>query len=124
MLPRQDGFGTTAVASMQRARRISHKRNAWSMCVMGGSDGYSHLRSAEMYDTSAGQWRALPEMSVARGGYAAVCIDGNVYVVGGESDATTQLASMECYDPVASEWRTLPSMGSARWCCAAVACDM
>ena len=81
------------------------------------------MTSAEMYDPSAGQWRALPDMSVARGGCAAVCIDGNVYVMGG-SDAATQLASMECYDPIASEWRTLPSMSSARWLCAVVACDM
>ncbi len=51
--------------------------------VMGGHDGRHSLKSAEMYDSSARQWRALPEMSVARQGCAAVCIDGNVYVVGG-----------------------------------------
>ena len=123
MLPRQDGFGTTAVASMQRARRISHKRNAWSMCVMGGSDGYSHLRSAEMYDTSAGQWRALPEMSVARRGCAAVCIEGNVYVMGGY-DGGTEHASVECYNPIASKWRALPTTNTVRLYCAAVACGM
>ena len=68
---------------------------------------------------------ALPDMSVARRGCrVAVCIDGNVHVVGGTSDAATQLASMECFDPIASEWRTLPSMSDARWYCAAVACEM
>jgi N-acetylneuraminic acid mutarotase len=77
-----------------------------------------------MYDTSAGQWRALPDMSVARNGCAAVCIEGNVYVAGGISDAGIVLASMECYDPIASEWRTLPSMSDTRWLCAAAACDM
>ena len=82
------------------------------------------MKSAEMYDTSAGQWRALPDMSLAKSGCAAMCIDGNVYVVGGKSDAATQVASMECYDPIASEWRTMPSMSNTRWCCAAVACDM
>ena len=66
----------------------------------------------------------MPEMSAARNGCAAVCIDGNVYVAGGNSDAATTLASMECYDPSASEWRTLPSMSNPRWYCAAVACDM
>ena len=63
----------------------------------------------------------MPERIVARVGCAAVCIEGNVCVMGG-GDAVTQLASMECYDPIASEWRTLPSMSSARWYCAAVAC--
>ncbi len=68
----------------------------------------------------------MPEivMSVARHGCAAVCIDGNVYVVGGGSDAATKLSSMECYDPSASDWRTLPSMSNPRWYCAAVACDV
>ena len=63
-------------------------------------------------------------MSEARRGCAAVCVDGNVYVVGGKSDVATQLASMECFDPIANEWRTLPSMSNTRWYCAAVACDM
>jgi hypothetical protein len=71
-----------------------------------------------MYDTSAGQWRALPDMSVARAVCAAVCIEGNVYVVGG-SDGRTKQSSVECYDPIASEWRTLQSMSAARCYCAA-----
>ena len=64
-----------------------------NMYVVGGEDGGSHLKSAEMYDTSAGQWRALPDMSVARLGCAAVCIEGHVYVVGG-SDGETNHASV------------------------------
>ena len=64
----------------------------------------------------------MPEMSVAREGCAAVCIEGNVYVIGGHrDDGKTNHASAECYDPVANEWRTLPSMSAARsWCAAAV----
>ena len=91
--------------------------------MVGGYDGGSELKSAEMYDTSAGQWRALPDMSVARDGCAAVCIEGNVYVVGG-SDGETKHASVECYDPVANEWRTLPSMSAARCYCAAAVGEM
>ncbi len=62
-------------------------------------------------------------MSVARKACAAVCIDGNVYVMGG-SKGTARHASVERYDPVANEWRTLPSMSTARSFCAAVACDL
>jgi N-acetylneuraminic acid mutarotase len=51
--------------------------------VVGGKIGNSRLKSAEMYDTSARQWRALSDMSMARDGCTAVCIEGNVYVVGG-----------------------------------------
>ena len=93
--------------------------------MVGGFDGRSHLKSAEMYDRSAGQWRALPEMSVAREGCAAVCIEGNVYVVGGSEGAAAH-ASVERYDPVANEWHThtLPSMSTARSFSAAVVCDL
>ena len=62
-------------------------------------------------------------MSVARHACAAVCIEGNVYVVGG-SDGATKHASAECYDPVANEWRTLPSMSTGRWFCAAAAAEL
>ena len=78
-----------------------------------------------MYDRSARQWRALPEMSVAKIGCAAVCIDGRVYVVGGsDSDGANKHASVALYDPVTNEWHTLPSMSTAREWCTAVACDL
>ncbi len=77
--------------------------------MVGGHDGGSSRKSAEMYDRSAGEWRALPEMSMAREACAAVCIDGNVYAVGGH-DGATKHASVERYDPVANEWRMLPNM--------------
>jgi N-acetylneuraminic acid mutarotase len=76
-----------------------------------------------MYDGSTRQWRALPEMSVARRGCAAVCMEGSVYVVGG-SDGTTKHASAECFDPVTNEWRMLPSMSTARWWCAAAVAEL
>ncbi len=51
--------------------------------VGGQGNGGAALKSVELYDVSAGQWRALPDMSVKRQACAAVCIDGNVYVMGG-----------------------------------------
>jgi N-acetylneuraminic acid mutarotase len=101
--------------------------------VMGGWDGdsrggnFNFLKSAETYDTSAGQWRALPDMSVPRQGCAAVCIEGNLYVAGGVDSLlgeSTTHSSVEHYDPVTGQWRTLASMGTGREFCAAVACDM
>ncbi len=90
---------------------------------MGGNAGGSALKSAEMYDGATREWRALPEMSVARSGCAAVCIEGSAYVVGGY-DGTTRHASAECYDPVANEWHTLPSMSTSRWFCAAAVAEL
>jgi hypothetical protein len=47
-----------------------------------------YLKSAEMYDVPARQWRAAVMSEVRRGliGCAAVCIEGNVFVVGGGSE--------------------------------------
>ena len=80
------------------------------------------MKSAEMYDASAGQWRALPDMSVARYGCAAVCIEGNVYVMGGYAGGST-LKSAEMYDTSAGQWRALPDMSVKRNACAAVCID-
>jgi N-acetylneuraminic acid mutarotase len=96
--------------------------------VMGGSGSVSPyltpVKSAEMYDPSAGQWRALPDMIVARYGCAAVSIEGNVYVMGGTDGRSTQHSkSVEMYDPSAGQWRALPDMSVARSGCAAVCID-
>ncbi len=66
-----------------------------------------------MYDTSTGQWRALLDMSLAREGCAAVCIDGSVYVMGGyDGRSSAFLKSAEVYDPSAGQWRALPDMNA------------
>ena len=88
--------------------------------VVGGDDDDSELKTAGWYDTSAGHWRALPDMSVARKGCAAVCIEGNVYVLGGSDRSFSCLKSVEMYDTLAGQWRALPDMSVARFGCAAV----
>ena len=70
--------------------------------MVGGSDVGSSLKSTEIYDPSAGLWRALPDMSMARNGCAAVCIEGNVYVMGG-FDGGSALKSAEMYDTSAGQ---------------------
>jgi kelch-like protein 8 len=92
--------------------------------VMGGENGESALKSAEVYDThhlfiSAGKWRALPDMSVGRVNFAAVCVEGNIYVLGGRDD-DSPLKSAEVYDASAGQWRALPNMSVARFECSAV----
>ena len=61
----------------------------------------------------------MPEMSVARWGCAAVCIEGNVYVVGGKGSDGSALKSVEVYDGPSGQWRALPETIVARcgWGC-------
>ena len=115
--------GEARAAAESDGRLCKRKHTSGGLVVVGGQgNGSSYLKSAEMYDVSAGQWRALPDMSVARSGCAAVCIDGNVYVMGGY-DGRSHLKSVEMYDPSAGQWLTLPDMSVARNACAAVSIE-
>jgi N-acetylneuraminic acid mutarotase len=91
--------------------------------VVGGiddGDGENRLtlKSGECYDPSTRQWSALPDMSVARFGCAAACVNGSLYVVGGAFHK-----SAECYDPSTRKWQSLPDMSVARNGCAAVSME-
>ena len=54
-----------ARAAAESDGRLRKRKHAWGteLVVVGGFDGRSYLKSAEMYDPSAGQWRALPQMA-------------------------------------------------------------
>ena len=66
------GAERAAAESDGRLRKRKHASGG-ELLVVGGEDGDdSILKTAEWYDTSAGQWRALPDMSVERWGCAAV----------------------------------------------------
>ncbi len=62
----------------------------------------------------------MPDMSTERKWCAAVCIEGNVYVVGGDDDDGSVLRSAEVYDASVGQWRALPEMSVARSACAVV----
>jgi hypothetical protein len=123
-----------ARAAAERNGRLRKRKHAsgGELVVVGGFGIDCALNSelalgsveiiTEMYDLSAGQWRALPDMSVERHACAAVCIDGNVFVVGG-SDQKFVLKSAEMYDTSAGQWRALPDMSVEREGCAAVCID-
>ncbi len=119
------GAERIAAESDGRLRKRKHAPLG-ELVVVGGQDtGDSMLKSAEMYDVSTGEWRALPEMSMARSECVAVCIEGNVCVMGGSEMQRdgSYLESAEVYGGSTREWRALPEMGVARYGCAAVYID-
>ena len=88
------------------------------------------LWTAEVYESAHGAWRALPEMSTARG-YLAVARGGpgtssrgareaasdreptTVLALGG-SDGARTLRSAEAFDFARGEWRSLAPMSAPR----------
>ena len=89
--------------------------------VIGGHNGTAPLKSSEVYHESTGEWRSLPDMSVARSQCAAAVIDECIYVLGG-TDAQNTHSSCEVYDMATNSWSStaLPDMNTARsGCCAA-----
>jgi hypothetical protein len=111
-----------AAAERDGGLRKRNHASGFELVVVGGTDagmGNSAVSSAEWYDSSMEQWQALPEMHVARHSCAAVCIEGNVHVLGGYADISP-LKSAEMYDASAGQWQAFPDMSVARWGCAAV----
>jgi len=81
-----------------------------------GSDGFTSLTSAEIYDEATNTWTPTGSMNVARGEFVnAVLNDGRVLVAGGLATlAGPAIASAEIYNPVTGTWTLTGSMSTAR----------
>ena len=100
------------------------------MTIGGLAKANQPLWTAEVYESAHGAWRALPEMSTARG-YLAVARGGpgtssrgareaasdreptTVLALGG-SDGARTLRSAEAFDFARGEWRSLAPMSAPR----------
>lgn len=81
---------------------------ALTVCVAGGHDGQKNaLKSAEVYDVEADEWRMLPEMDEERDECQGVCLEGDRFFVvsgyGTESQGRFK-PDAECYDPTTGSW--------------------
>ncbi|KAF8402445.1 hypothetical protein HHK36_013401 [Tetracentron sinense] len=85
-----------------------------SVYVAGGHDNQKNaLRSAEVYDADADEWRTLPEMCEERDECQGLCCEGDgdgdssrFWVVSGYGSERQGrfLTDGECYDPVSASW--------------------
>jgi len=87
--------------------------------AIGGRNGSQAICSpvaiVEVYDPATNSWSTAAPMSTARGGQAAVTLNGRIQVFGGEGGAGCGvIASAEEYDPASNSWRALPSMPTPR----------
>jgi N-acetylneuraminic acid mutarotase len=79
-----------------------------TVLVVGGSDGSSALKSAEIYDPGTGTWTAVAGTATGRYSHTiTLLLNGEVLVAGGLGSAGQPVASVEKYTPA-----TLPSIGS------------
>jgi N-acetylneuraminic acid mutarotase len=75
--------------------------------ALGGRLGVgSAFNSVESYDPSTDSWTAGTAMQDTRAGFAAVVIDGRIYVAGGEVlvQPSSVRDTVEAYDPSSKEW--------------------
>jgi hypothetical protein len=83
--------------------RYAHRsvRLGTAIVVLGGRDEQRTFRTAEAYDPSSNTWEDLPSMLSPRIDFAAVTLDGSIYVIGGKtgSDLSSVTASVERYTP-------------------------
>lgn len=70
----------------------------------------TYLRSCEMYNSTAGVWFPVTDLSVPRA-FAGVSVhEKKVYVFGGEGTGTRYHSSVECYDCSTNEWEVISYM--------------
>ncbi len=73
--------------------------------LIGGFAGVTDLPTArvEVFDTRSKRWSAAAPLPSARGGHAAVVLDGKIHVLGGGNQLST-LADHSVYDPATNRW--------------------
>jgi N-acetylneuraminic acid mutarotase len=64
-----------------------------------GGVGNGTATEVEAFDPVAGSWTIKPSMSFPRAQFAAVAVNGRIYVLGGQSTVL-----IEAFDPVANAW--------------------
>jgi hypothetical protein len=68
-----------------RLRKRKHARGAELVVPKRRVYAVRSCKSVDVYDASTEEWRTLPDMNVEKRNCAAVCIDGNVFVMGGQN---------------------------------------
>lgn len=89
--------------------------------VLGGFGGTTDLPTAQVwaFDTATHSWAKGAPLPAARGGEAAVVLEGKIHVLGGGNDVST-IASHDVYDPAVGSWSPAAPLPRAEGSVAAV----
>jgi N-acetylneuraminic acid mutarotase len=73
--------------------------------LIGGFSGVSNLPTdhVRIYGTRTKQWTDAAPLPAARGGHAAVVVNGKIHVFGGGNNRST-IADHSVYDPATNQW--------------------
>jgi N-acetylneuraminic acid mutarotase len=90
--------------------------------VVGGFKTVTNVPTADVlvYDTATRRWSNAAPLPTARGGHAAVVLDGRIHVIGGGNSQST-LADHYEFDPATNTWSTRAPLSRAKGSAAAVA---
>ena len=111
------GFTGTGTMSVGRRYHTATLLRDGRVLVVGGSNGTSPLRTAEIYDPATALFTTTGSMTTARQNHSASLLaDGRVLVAGGVIDsAGTATATAEVFDPVSGRFSsTLSDMPESR----------
>src|SRR5262245_15351670 len=126
VLARAQSPGTFVQTSSMTSARSSHTATLLSngqVLIAGGMDSPaappggrgSVLANAEVYDPSAGTFRAAGAMTTPRRLHTATLLpDDRVLIVGGYGEGGTALASAELFDPASGTYSPTGSLTTAR----------
>ena len=88
--------------------------------VVGGNDSNGTLKSAELYDPTAGTWSITASLNTSSAGHTATVLsNGKVLFAGGFTCAPppqtcAQLNGAELYDPATGTWSNTGNLNTAR----------
>jgi len=106
--------GWTEMSFMLSKRCYVATANFQSRLVaLGGHDGISRLRSAEIYDPGTNQWDPLPDMLEIRSDFSAVTHGSRVFAIGG-FNGTDVLAEVEQFNFEEQTWTRYTSLVTPR----------
>jgi hypothetical protein len=113
--------GTWSATGSMAVNRGDHTATVLSdgrVLVVGGTQTYNAVASAELYDPKTRTWSSAGSLPMPSWGHTATLLpNGKVLVVGGSRSDGYHLASTsstELYDPQTNSWYAAASMGTPR----------
>jgi len=86
--------------------------------AVGGMEGFSYLKSVDVYNVSANEWSPGTAMSVPRYGVGVCVLANKLYAIGGqniENIDSSFLRTAEAFDPATKRWSPIANMSIERY---------